>query len=179
MQSVLNDGVRWDCHLVQADRAVILGVKQVFFTFELLIMLYNGTFYGIFYHPVFTPRSPLSLLCRGTPPVCLLFRTMASLAAEPCVINHQSSGSYTFNPVSQCGLSYTINVTVIQKTTPTLVLAPLYLFVQVRVPELPGTSYGMPVPEPFFIDNQNSSTILTPNPFYALIHYMTVTVNPS
>ncbi|MFC0774724.1 hypothetical protein ACFEL9_17375, partial [Terrimonas sp. R1] len=174
-----------------SGQVVVSGLNAgVYANFQLQI---NGCttelFTGIILsNPVFTPTfTKVAAFCAGSTPPALPTTSNNGISGtwNPAVINNQASGSYTFTPAAgQCGTSTTMNVTVIQKTTPTFSFGTsLTICSGGTVPTLPATSSnGIPGTwNPSVVDNQNSAVYtFTPNAGQcALPTTFTVTVNPN
>ncbi|HKZ65741.1 MAG TPA: gliding motility-associated C-terminal domain-containing protein [Chitinophagaceae bacterium] len=174
-----------------SGQVILSGLNAgVYSNFELLI---NGCLTNLFTgiilsDPLFTPTfTKIASFCAGsTPPVLpAMSNNGISGVWNPAVIDNQSSGSYTFTPdAGQCGLSTKINVTVIQKVTPTFIFGTsLTICTDGAVPTLPTTSSNgiTGTWSPSVVGNQNSATYtFTPTTgLCATTTTFTVTVNPN
>ncbi|MGK2862692.1 MAG: hypothetical protein ACSLE0_12215, partial [Chitinophagaceae bacterium] len=172
-------------------QVILSGLNAgVYSDFELLI---NGCttdlFTGIILsNPVFTPTFPrVAAFCAGTTPPVLPGTSINGISGtwNPAVINNQSSGSYTFTPNSgQCGLTSTINVTVIPRTIPTFLFGnALTICAGGTVPPLSklSTNNINGTWSPATVDNQNPGTYtFTPaSGLCATTATFTVSVNPN
>ncbi len=138
--------------------------------------------------PVFTPKfNKIAPFCAGSTPPSLPTTSNNGISGtwSPSVIDNQASGSYTFTPTpGQCGLSATINVTVIPNITPTFTFGTsMVICGSGTVPLLPNTS-GNGINgtwSPAVVDDQNSGTYtFTPSPGQcATTATFSVTVNPN
>jgi large repetitive protein len=138
--------------------------------------------------PVFTPKfNKIAPFCAGSTPPSLPTTSTNGITGtwNPSVIDNQASGSYTFTPTpGQCGLSATINVTVIPNITPTFTFGTsMVICGSGTVPLLPNTS-GNGINgtwNPAVVDDQNSGTYtFTPSPGQcATTATFSVTVNPN
>ncbi|MGZ8557306.1 MAG: hypothetical protein ACXWWC_03190, partial [Chitinophagaceae bacterium] len=175
-----------------SGQILIIGLNAgVYSNFELLI---NGCTTNLFTgitlsNPVFTPTFPnIPPFCAGTTPVPTLPTTSLNGIIgtwNPAVIRNDSTATYRFTPTSgtQCGLTFTRTVTVIQKATPTFSFGnTLSICRGAAVPPLLTTSINNFTGSwsPSAIDNQNSATYtFTPNTNQcANPKTLTVTVNP-
>src|SRR5688572_27950277 len=131
-----------------SGQVIVSGLNAgVYSNFELLI---NGCstslFTGIILsNPLFTPTfTKIAPFCAGSIQPILPFMSNNGISGvwNPAVIDNQNSGSYTFTPgAGQCGLPTTLNVTVIQKVTPTFSFGTaLTICAGGTVPTLPTTS---------------------------------------
>ena len=174
-----------------SGQVVVSGLDAgVYANFQLQI---NGCttdlFTGIILsNPVFTPTfTKIAAFCAGSVAPVLPATSNNGISGtwNPAVIDNQASGSYTFTPAAgQCGTPTTMNVTVIQKTTPTFSFGTaLTICAGGTVPTLPATSSnGIPGTwSPSVVDNQNSGVYtFTPNAGQcANTTTFTVTVNPN
>ncbi len=174
-----------------AGQIIITGLNKGFYSnFTLQI---NGCTTNLFtgiilsdpiFVPVFTPIPPF---CAGTanPVLPTISNNGISGTWSPATVDNQNSGTYTFTPaVNTCGYTVTMNVTVIQRTTPTFPFGTsLIICGSGTVPTLPNTSTNgiTGTWNPAVVDNQNSGTYtFTPNPGQcANPTTFTVTVNPN
>ena len=138
--------------------------------------------------PIFTPKfNKINPFCAGSPAPTLPTTSLNGITGtwNPAVVDNMNSGTYTFTPNSgQCGLNYTMNITVIQKTTPTFTFGTsLTICAGGAVPALPTTSTNgyTGTWSPAVVDNQNSGTYtFTINPGQCATNAtFTVTVTPN
>jgi large repetitive protein len=139
-------------------------------------------------NPVIIPKfNKIPAFCAGTTPPVLPATSLNGITGtwSPATINNSASGTYTFtsNP-NQCGLTTSISVTVIPRTTPTFSFGTsLTICASGTVPSLPTTSTNgiTGTWNPSVVDNQNSGTYtFTPSGTQcANPATFTVTVNPN
>ena len=138
--------------------------------------------------PIFTPKfNKINPFCAGSPAPILPTTSLNGITGTwtPAVVDSMNSGTYTFKPNSgQCGLNFSMNITVIQKTTPTFAFGTsLTICAGGAVPALPTTSTNgyTGTWSPAVVDNQNSATYtFTINPGQCATNAtFTVTVTPN
>lgn len=174
-----------------SGQIILSGLNAgVYSDFQLLI---NGCttdlFTGIILsNPVFTPTfTKIQPFCAGSiqPVLPLVSNNGISGTWNPATVNNLASGSYTFTPNSgQCGLSSTMNVTVIPRVTPTFTFGTVLAICQGGVaPVLPNTSTNSIAGSwsPATVSNQVSGVYtFTPNPGQCVTNTtLTVTIRPN
>jgi len=174
-----------------AGQIILSGLNAgVYSDFQLQI---NGCttdlFTGIILsNPVFTPTfTRIQPFCAGSiqPVLPLVSNNGITGTWNPATVNNLVSGSYTFTPTGgQCGLSSTMNVTVIPRVTPTFSFGTALAICQDGVaPALPNTSTNSinGTWNPATVSNQVSGVYtFTPNPGQCVTNTtLTVTIRPN
>ncbi|RTL59335.1 MAG: hypothetical protein EKK37_13645, partial [Sphingobacteriales bacterium] len=138
-------------------------------------------------NPIFSPSfNAVAPFCAGTTAPVLPTTSNNGITGtwSPATVSNTASGTYTFTPTAgQCGLPATLNITVIQRTTPTFTFGTsLTICNGGTVPTLPNTSTNFisGTWSPSTVSNTSSGVYtFTPNSGQcANSATFTVTVNP-